>query len=86
MQYGVQNATDIFATQKEYVQRKPHLDPIKWREVTANNRKSNFPPNNHKWSKLGYYKRKNNECICTGAKTKLHKIKIVVFCLVYVVL
>ena len=28
---------------------------------------------------LGVFKRKNHECICKGEKTKLHKIKIVVF-------
>ena len=29
--------------------------------------------------KLGMFKRENNECIRNGEKTKLHKIKIVVF-------
>ena len=31
------------------------------------------------WSKLGYSKREKNECSVTGARTNLHKIKIVVF-------
>ena len=29
----------------------------------------------------GYFKHDKNECIGTGAKTKLHKIKLVVFSL-----
>ena len=32
---SVRNVTDIFATQEEYLS-KPHLNRIKWREVTAN--------------------------------------------------
>ena len=33
---SVRAVTDIFATKKEYLQRKPHLNGIKWREVTTN--------------------------------------------------
>ena len=33
----------------------------------------------------GYFKLENNECIGTGARATLHKIKIVVFYLGYVV-
>ena len=33
----------------------------------------------------GYVKLENNECIGTGARATLHKIKIVVFCVGYVV-
>ena len=52
MKRSVQNVTDIFASQKKHLWRKPHLNRIKWREVTANQRKSNLPPNDHIWSKL----------------------------------
>ena len=34
----------------------------------------------------GYFKRENNECIGTGTRTKLYKIKVVIFYLVYMVL
>ena len=33
----------------------------------------------------GYFKLENNECIGTGARTTLHKIKVVVYYLGYVV-
>ena len=38
---------------------------IKWRRVTGNQRNSNFPPLDHIWSKLGVFKRENNECFVT---------------------
>ena len=43
---------------------------MKWRRVINEN--SNFPPHDHIWATLGVLK--NNECICNGEKTNLHKI------------
>ena len=43
LQRSVQNITDVFATQKEYVYWKPHLNRIKWRKVTANKRNQISP-------------------------------------------
>ena len=33
---SVQNGTDIFITEKQYLQWKPHLSRIKWRKATVN--------------------------------------------------
>ena len=58
---------------------KPQLNRIKWRKITGNWRNSNFPPHDHIWSTLRGFKGENNDCVCNGEKTNLHKVKIVVF-------
>ena len=76
---SVQNGTGTCVIEKKYLQWKPHVNRIKWRRVTSNQRNSNFPPHDHIWSKLGVFKREDNDCIRNGEKGNLHKIKNVVF-------
>ena len=83
---SVQNGTGTFVIEKQYLQWEPHVNRIKWRRVTSNQRNSNFPPHDHIWSKLGVFKREDNDCIRNGEKRNLHKIKNVVFLIPHVVL
>ena len=47
---GGENFILVFSIEFYDFWRKPHLNRIKRRKVTAYQRNSNFPPNDHIWS------------------------------------
>ena len=73
MKNRVPNGTGIFVIEKQYLQWKPHLNRMIWLKNSTSRHMTIYGQT------LGVIKRENNECICKGEKTKLHKIKIVVF-------